>query len=104
MSRAVSGWQLIADLLGGRRAVTIRVGRERSVPFDYKPVLKGKLVELRPLRSADYGDLYAIAGSSRFHGYSEERSEVEIGWTFLARAHWGGRCVYQIAASTFARP
>jgi RimJ/RimL family protein N-acetyltransferase len=28
-------------------------------------------------------------GSSRFHGYSEERSEVEIGWTFLARSHWG---------------
>jgi mannose-6-phosphate isomerase-like protein (cupin superfamily) len=30
-------------------------------------------------------------GSSRYHGYSEERSEVEIGWTFLARSHWGGR-------------
>jgi RimJ/RimL family protein N-acetyltransferase len=32
-----------------------------------------------------------IIGSSRFHGYSAERSEVEIGWTFLARSHWGGR-------------
>jgi RimJ/RimL family protein N-acetyltransferase len=31
-----------------------------------------------------------VIGSSRFHGYSEERSEVEIGWTFLARSHWGG--------------
>ena len=31
-------------------------------------------------------------GSSRFHGYSEERSEVEIGWTFLARSCWGGAC------------
>ncbi len=29
-------------------------------------------------------------GSSRFHAYSEERAEVEIGWTFLARSHWGG--------------
>lgn len=28
--------------------------------------------------------------STRFHGYSESRSEVEIGWTFLARSHWGG--------------
>jgi RimJ/RimL family protein N-acetyltransferase len=105
------------------------------VPFDYQPVLRGDLVELRPLRSDDYDDLYAVAadpkiweqhpardrheepvfreffreslasggallaidtatrrviGSSRFHGYSEERSEVEIGWTFLARSHWGG--------------
>jgi RimJ/RimL family protein N-acetyltransferase len=29
-------------------------------------------------------------GSSRFHGYDEARGEVEIGWTFLARSHWGG--------------
>jgi len=105
------------------------------VSFDYQPVLKGDLVELRPLRSEDYDDLYAIAadpliweqhpaknrheegcfevffsealasggallaidaktqwmiGSSRFHGYDKARSEVEIGWTFLARSHWGG--------------
>ncbi|MBI3261888.1 MAG: GNAT family N-acetyltransferase [Acidobacteria bacterium] len=103
--------------------------------FDCQPVLKGDLVELRPLRPEDYDDLYAIAadpliweqhpvknrheeghfqiffrealasggallaidtktqrmiGSSRFHGYDKERSEVEIGWTFLARSHWGG--------------
>ena len=32
-----------------------------------------------------------VIGSSRFHGYDAARSEVEIGWTFLARSHWGGR-------------
>ena len=103
--------------------------------FISQPVLKSKLVELRPLRSEDYDDLYAVAadpliweqhpvknrheearfreffgeslasggallildaktqrpiGSSRFHGYDNERREVEIGWTFLARSHWGG--------------
>lgn len=31
-----------------------------------------------------------IIGSSRFHGYDQEKSEIEIGWTFLARSHWGG--------------
>jgi N-acetyltransferase len=31
-----------------------------------------------------------VIGSTRFHGYAEERSEIEIGWTFLARSHWGG--------------
>ena len=31
-----------------------------------------------------------IIGSSRFHGYDPQKSEVEIGWTFLARSHWGG--------------
>jgi RimJ/RimL family protein N-acetyltransferase len=31
-----------------------------------------------------------VIGSSRFHGYDEGKSEIEIGWTFLARSHWGG--------------
>ena len=31
-----------------------------------------------------------VIGSSRFHGYDSEISEIEIGWTFLARSHWGG--------------
>ena len=32
----------------------------------------------------------AVIGSSRYHGYDREADEVEIGWTFLARSHWGG--------------
>jgi N-acetyltransferase len=31
-----------------------------------------------------------VIGSSRFHGYNAAASEIEIGWTFLARSHWGG--------------
>ena len=31
-----------------------------------------------------------VIGSSRFHGYDNDKSEIEIGWTFLARSHWGG--------------
>ena len=40
------------------------------------------------LLALDHKDGRAI-GSSRFHGYDEGKSEVEIGWTFLARSHWG---------------
>jgi RimJ/RimL family protein N-acetyltransferase len=103
--------------------------------FDFQPCLKGELLELRPLREEDFGDLYAVAadpliweqhpdkdryqeevfksffgealdshsalividnedrriiGCSRYHGYDEKRGEIEIGWTFLARSHWGG--------------
>ena len=106
------------------------------IPFDPQPVLSSELVHLRPLREADWDDLYAVArdpqiweqhpmhdrheepvfrgffreamdsggallihdatdgaviGSSRYHGYDPGRNEVEIGWTFLARAYWGGR-------------
>ena len=32
-----------------------------------------------------------IIGSTRFYGYDPEKTEIEIGWTFLARKYWGGR-------------
>jgi len=32
-----------------------------------------------------------MIGSTRFYGYDPEKSEIEIGWTFLARKFWGGR-------------
>ncbi len=31
-----------------------------------------------------------LIGSSRYCGYDPERSEIEIGWTFIVRSHWGG--------------
>jgi RimJ/RimL family protein N-acetyltransferase len=37
----------------------------------------------------DRADGRAI-GSTRFHGFDGERRQVEIGWSFLARSHWGG--------------
>lgn len=109
--------------------------RNDIAEVDLQPTLKGKLLELRPLRPDDYADLYAVAsdpliweqhpakeratesgfraffqkaidsggalvaidgkdgrviGTSRFHDYVEETSQVEIGYTFLARSHWGG--------------
>jgi N-acetyltransferase len=33
----------------------------------------------------------AVIGSSRYCRYDEAKSEIEIGWTFLARRCWGGR-------------
>jgi N-acetyltransferase len=104
--------------------------------FELQPILKGELIELRPLTAEDWEDLFAagsdpliweqhpendryreevfkiffkdalesggafvvidtkdkqIIGSTRFHGYDPEKSEIEIGWTFLARKYWGGR-------------
>jgi N-acetyltransferase len=105
------------------------------MPFDLQPTLKGKRLELRPLRSEDFVPLFSVAcdpliweqhpasdryqeevfkvffkeamdsggafvaidkkngkiiGSSRYIGYDPAKGEIEIGWTFLARAYWGG--------------
>ncbi len=32
----------------------------------------------------------AVIGSSRYHLYDPVSSEITVGWTFLARSHWGG--------------
>jgi N-acetyltransferase len=104
--------------------------------FDLQPHLKGELLELRPLATDDWDELFAVAsdsliweqhpepdrykadvfrvffegalksagafviidrqtqriiGSTRFYGYDANKSEIEIGWTFLARKYWGGQ-------------
>lgn len=33
---------------------------------------------------------HEIIGSSRYFGFDSGESEIEIGWTFLARSYWGG--------------
>lgn len=41
------------------------------------------------LAAIDRSDGHVI-GTSRFDHYDPIRSEIEIGWTVLARSHWGG--------------
>jgi RimJ/RimL family protein N-acetyltransferase len=112
------------------------LSNELKTAFDLQPNLKGELIELRPLTSGDWDNLFSVAsdpliweqhperdrykegvfrvffkeamecggafviidkksqqiiGSTRFYGYHPEKSEIEIGWTFLARKYWGGR-------------
>lgn len=33
----------------------------------------------------------AIIGTSRYAHHDPDKSEIEIGWTFLVRSHWGGQ-------------
>ena len=42
-----------------------------------------------------------LIGATRFHGYDVGRSEVEVGWTFLARSHWGGEYNGEVKALMF---
>jgi RimJ/RimL family protein N-acetyltransferase len=48
----------------------------------------GALVVLE--RSDDSSAEGRMIGSSRYNAYDEVKGEIEIGWTFLARSHWGG--------------
>ena len=103
--------------------------------FELQPTLTGTLIELRPLKTADFDELFRAAGdpliweqhpentrykkevfqayfdsaieskgafvvvdrksgkiigSSRYCALKPEESEVEVGYTFLERAYWGG--------------
>jgi N-acetyltransferase len=63
------------------------VDRHREEPF--RAFFQEQLASAGALVAIDTRT-NAVIGMSRFHGYDEERSEIEIGWTFLARSHWGG--------------
>jgi len=105
------------------------------IQIDLQPYLVGELIELRPMRPEDWGELFAVAadpliwevhpardrykeerfreyfqdglqsggalvavdrktakiiGATRYYWYGPDQNELEIGWTFLARSHWGG--------------
>ena len=103
--------------------------------IDLQPTLFGQRLTMRPMLTADWVELFAVAsdpliwevhpfndrwqehrfrsyfdeglatqgalvavdnatgaiiGCSRYANHDAERNEIEIGWTFLARSHWGG--------------
>jgi RimJ/RimL family protein N-acetyltransferase len=63
--------------------------KERCQETGFKAFFREALASGGALIAIDSNDGRVI-GSSRFHAYHPERSEIEIGWTFLARSHWGG--------------
>jgi RimJ/RimL family protein N-acetyltransferase len=63
--------------------------KERAEPEGFRRFFQDALDSGGALIARDKRDGRVI-GTSRFFGYDAERSEVEIGWTFLARSHWGG--------------
>ena len=63
--------------------------RERYTEDVFKGFFRDALESGGALVVIDLADGKVI-GSSRYNGYDKENDEVEIGWTFLARSHWGG--------------
>jgi RimJ/RimL family protein N-acetyltransferase len=64
--------------------------RTRSEPAGFQVFFRQALESGGALLAIDNAT-GAVIGSSRYHGFDEALGKVEIGWTFLARSHWGGR-------------
>jgi RimJ/RimL family protein N-acetyltransferase len=64
--------------------------RERYQEATFQKFFAEAMASKGALLAVDAATGRAI-GSSRYFGYDPVRSEIEIGWTFLARSHWGGR-------------
>jgi N-acetyltransferase len=64
--------------------------RDRYSEDPFRAFFKESLISGGALVASDRRDGRLI-GSSRFAAYDEVRREIEIGWTFLIRSHWGGR-------------
>lgn len=64
--------------------------KERAEPEGFRRFFEASLASGGALLALD-AMTGEVIGSSRFHGYDPVKSEVEIGWSFLARSRWGGR-------------
>lgn len=64
--------------------------RERYKEDVFREFFRVALESKAALVAIDVND-GSIVGSSRYHGYDAAARVLEIGWTFLARSHWGGR-------------
>jgi len=63
--------------------------KERATEEGFREFFRNALESGGALVAIDRKD-GKIIGTSRFHGHDPAAGEVEIGWTFLARSHWGG--------------
>ncbi len=63
--------------------------KDRCTPEGFKEFFRKTLNSGGALIALDSKDGRVI-GTSRYHRFDPEESEVEVGWTFLARSHWGG--------------
>lgn len=63
--------------------------RERYREDVFREFFRGALDSGGAFAAIDLKD-GRIVGSSRYYDYDEARRAIEIGWTFLARSHWGG--------------
>ena len=62
---------------------------DRCEPGPFKAYFEGALSSGSAFAFVD-ATSNKIIGSSRYYGLDTELSEIEIGWTFLARDYWGG--------------
>ena len=71
--------------------------KERSTqPFDLQPVLRGELLELRPLRAQDFDDLFAVASDSLIweqHPHKDRYKEEEFRTFFREALESGGALI-----------
>jgi RimJ/RimL family protein N-acetyltransferase len=63
--------------------------RERSQRTGFTAFFREAMESKRTLIAID-ARTQKIIGSSRYNPVKETRDAIEIGWTFLARSHWGG--------------
>jgi RimJ/RimL family protein N-acetyltransferase len=108
----VAGFELQPHLVG--ELIELRPLRADDWDGLYQVASDPKIWELHPIRGRYQEELFKdffrsglesggafvaidrktkqIIGSTRYFGYDPGVKEVEIGWTFLARSHWGGDC------------
>ncbi len=83
-------WDALFAVASDRQVWAQHPAHDRWQEAVFRPFFADALANKGALVAIDKGT-GAVIGSSRFQGLDESGGgSVEIGWTFLARSHWGG--------------
>ena len=83
-------WDALFAVASDREIWAIHPGHDRWQEPVFRTFFDGALANRGAVAVIDK-QTGAIVGSSRWQGYDPaDGGSVEIGWTFLARSHWGG--------------
>lgn len=86
----LSDWDALYDVASDPQLWEQHPERNRYQVDVFRQFFHGALISRSALVASD-AMTGRIIGSSRYHGYDPVAREIEIGWSFLARSHWGGR-------------
>lgn len=82
-------WQGLFEVGGDPRVWELHPRRDRYTQTNFRAYFDEGLASGGALVALN-GTTGAIAGWSRYSAHYADAGEIEIGWTFLGRAYWGG--------------
>ena len=83
-------WDAMVKAASNPKTWADHIKRDRYKEHAFRPYFNSGLSSGSAFTILD-NETNSIIGTSRYHDFKSDISEVEIGWTFIDNAYWGGK-------------